>query len=131
MSPGFGSASSAWVPAAAFVLRGVVKPAITPGSRCCSTFSRTLSMESTIGGPGYTVKGSSSPSPFCTTRACETNPEPTIVTVGMPALSTTALARNTAGVHLPQAPMPTMAASQPMAFNLAGSAATRFLSSGP
>ena len=38
--------------------------------------------------------------------------------VGMPNFSMRAAARNTAGVQLPQAPMPTMAASALKCFNL-------------
>jgi hypothetical protein len=41
------------------------------------------------------------------------NAEPIIDTVGTPICSATALARNTAGAQLPQAPMPEIMASQP------------------
>ncbi len=54
------------------------------------------------------------------TSACFKKPEPMMDAVGMPSLSTIAAARNTAGVQLPQAPMPTMAASALCARSLSG-----------
>ena len=50
--------------------------------------------------------------------------EPMMDAVGMPIFSTTAAARNTAGVQLPQAPMPTITASAWCARSFSGSEAT-------
>ena len=51
--------------------------------------------------------------------------------VGTPARSATALARNTAGVQLPQQAMPEMTASTPSSLSLAGSSASTRCSSLP
>ena len=56
--------------------------------------------------------------------ACAMKPVPTSEDEGNPASSHTALARNTAGVQLPQAPMPEITASTPSSLNLPGSEAT-------
>ena len=50
--------------------------------------------------------------------------------VGMPSFSTSAAARNTAGVQLPQAPMPTITASALCARSLSGNVAVTSCSRG-
>ena len=56
--------------------------------------------------------------------AWPTNPSQTREEEGTPASSAAALARNTAGVQLPQQPMPEMTASVPVDFILSAGPAT-------
>ena len=64
-------------------------------------------------------------------RPASRNPEPMMEAVGMPIFSTIAEARNTAGVQLPQAPMPTIAASALCARSLSGIVAVTWCSRAP
>ena len=78
--------------------RGHVAPQLV--RLCTSTWPGT----SAVARPG-------SPSPVDVVAACPMNPSQTSDAVGTPARSATALARNTAGVQLPQQAMPEMTAS--------------------
>ena len=71
------------------------------------------------------------PSPAQEFFACPTKPSQTSETEGTPAFSATALTRNTAGVQLPQQPIPETTASTPSALSLSGSEARIFCSSSP
>ena len=84
--------------------------------------------------PGRSSAAGGAPSPSAPLEefaARLKKPSHTSVDVGKPASSHTALARNTAGVQLPQQPMPEMAASTPISLKRRGSAATTSRSSPP
>ena len=87
---------------------------------CTSTWPGT----SAVGNPG-------SPRPVAVVAAWPRKPSHTSDAVGTPARSATALARNTAGVQLPQQAIPEMTASTSSAFSLAGSSASTRCSSRP
>ena len=67
---------------------------------------------------------SGKPKPFAITAACFKNPVEIIDTDGIPLLSTTALARNTAGVQAPQAPIAEITASTLCCLSNSGTLAT-------
>src|SRR3982751_4154896 len=71
------------------------------------------------------------PSPPDVTAACLMKPSHVSEEVGNPAASHTALARNTAGVQLPQHAMPDMTASTPRSRSFCGSAASAAFSLPP
>ena len=71
------------------------------------------------------------PRPTEVAAACLRKPSQVSEEVGKPAASHTALARNTAGVQLPQHAMPEMTASTPYSRNFCGSAASAVFSSPP
>ena len=71
------------------------------------------------------------PRPTAVTAACLTNPSHVSDEVGKPAASHTALARNTAGVQLPQHAMPDITASAPKSRSFCGSAASAAFSLPP
>ncbi len=71
------------------------------------------------------------PWPFTITSACLRKPDPMMEAVGRPIFSTIAAARNTAGVQLPQAPMPTITASALCALSLSGIVADTSCSRAP
>ena len=69
--------------------------------------------------PGYTAIGRLRvPKAAAVAFPCSAKPSQTTDAVGMPNLSTSALARTTAGVQLPQQPIPDMTASHLFSFNV-------------
>lgn len=100
--------------------------------RRAATFACTVSAPSVMGTPGYSAIGSATrPMPLLTTAACWMNGVVTIDTLGMPARSAIAAARNTAGVQDPQAPTAEMTASHPCFLSASGSVAASSASSRP
>ena len=82
--------------------------------------------------PTVTASGSPSwPCPRAVAVACPSKPAQTIETDGMPADSAAIAARITAGVQLPQHPMPDTTASTPRFRRSSGSRPTRSFSSAP
>src|SRR6476646_1362914 len=82
--------------------------------------------------PGTTATGMfGMPKPTDVTAACLTKPSHVSDDVGKPAASHAALARNTAGVQLPQHAMPDITASTPRSRSFCGSAASAAFSLPP
>ena len=71
------------------------------------------------------------PRPAAVVAACPRKPSHVKETEGTPARSAAALARNTAGVQLPQQAIPEMTASIPSFLSLPGSSASTRCSSRP
>src|SRR4051812_34276938 len=82
--------------------------------------------------PGTSATGMlDMPSPTDVTAACLMKPSHVSEEVGKPAASHTALARNTAGVQLPQHAIPETTASTPRSRSFCGSAASAAFSLPP
>ncbi len=109
-----------------------VRLRITSSTVTLSTLSRNSASVCTSTCPGTLAKGRFGiPRPDEVVPAWPTNPSQTRDDEGTPAISAAALARNTAGVQLPQQPMPEMTASVPVDFILSARPATTACSSPP
>ena len=84
----------------------------------CSSRSLIWGVDSMLNVPGYSATlMSGMPSCCPTTRASGRNPVAAIATEGMPAFSATMAGRTTAGVQVPQPPLPVINASHPFSSN--------------
>ena len=102
-----------------------VRLRITASTVTAATFSRSSSGLCTSTWPGTSAVGRpGSPSPVEVVAACPRKPSQTRDAVGTPARSATALARNTAGVQLPQQAIPEMTASTSWRRSISGSSAS-------
>jgi len=126
ISCGSGSSTVAISPGASVRLR-TTSSTVTP-----RTFSLSSSVLCVPTWPGTKATGRfGSPSPTLVVPACPMKPSQTREEEGTPAFSAAALARNTAGVQLPQQPMPEMTASTPIDFIVSGRSARICRSSAP
>ena len=118
----FGPGSTTAPPTAA---GASVRLRITASTVTAATLRRSSSGLCTSTCPGTSaVARPGSPSPVDVVAACPMNPSQTRDAVGTPARSATALARNTAGVQLPQQAMPEMTASTWWRRSISGSSAS-------
>ena len=109
-----------------------VRPSMTASTVTARTFRRSSSAVWTSTCPGTIATGRFGiPSPAEVVAAWPRKPSHVSDTDGTPSPSTSALARSTAGVQLPQQAIPEMTASTPCSRSLSGSSAIVRCSSPP
>ena len=127
MSEGAGSTTASPTRATASVRFRITASTVT-----AATFWRSSSTLCTSTWPGTSAVGNPGrPRPVAVVAAWPRKPSQTSDALGTPARSATALARNTAGVQLPQQAIPEMTASTSSCFRRSGSSASTRCSSRP
>ena len=108
------------------------RPCITSAVVVSSIFCRNSWIDCPSTWPTIRAIGKDlTPKPGVIAAAWPEKPSHTNVAVGIPAFSTTALARNTAGVQAPQQPIPEITASIFKSFSSLGNAVSTACSSPP